>query len=83
MRSEARLNAFKQYFAKYNRRATSIQFKNEQVNRDARRLSFTDALLEDIRIANEEISENYNETSEEDALEAAHSDDISIRQEKI
>lgn len=71
MRSEARLNAFKQYFAKYNRRATSIQFKNEQVNRDTRRLSFTDALLEDIRIANEEISENYNETSEEDALEAS------------
>ena len=66
LRSEARLNAFRQYFAKYNRRAASMQFSNEQLMRDKQHLHVKDALLEDIRLSNEDISELFEESLEDD-----------------
>lgn len=66
MRSEARLNAFKQYFAKYSKRAASIQFSNEQSTRNVQRLAVKRALLDDIHLTNEDISEQIEADIEDD-----------------
>ena len=67
LRSEAKMRAFKKYFAKYNKRAESIQFSNEQIARNEEASDITESLRDDTLEANEKIEKsNKDDENPED-----------------
>lgn len=60
--SEEKMRAFKKYFAKYNKRAESIQFSNEQIARNEEASDKTEELLEDTLETNKEIEKEIEES---------------------
>ena len=61
LRSQAKFNAFKKYFAKYNKRVASIQHSVTQESRNQESTDIKEELLEDIELSNKETEERIEE----------------------